>query len=333
MSDGIDNVAALEQVNGRTPPGIALKVIDHLDQTALHWISRSPIAFIGLADGSSVAATLAGGERGFASAVRDVLRLPLSALDEPDLVKIGSSFGSLFLVPGLGEMLRVNGTVRGVEGGDAIIAVEECYVHCAKALIRSDFWPALPVSDVPADAAGFVAASRFLGLATSDGAGTDLSPKGDPAGGMAHLDGDMLWFSDRPGNRKMDSFRNILARPTLAATLLVPGSNRIALVRGQARLTTDEAVRARFEVQGKVPLLAIGIEGAEIELRESEALARAKLWPVEPDQSGIEPAKMFAAHLKLNRDKGIGARIASAVVSIPGLMQKGLDKDYKTKLY
>lgn len=333
MSGEIDSVARLEQVNGRTPPGIALKVINHLDQTALHWISRSPLAFTGLADGEALAVTLAGGERGFASATRDSLRLPLASLDEPDLVRVGCGFGSLFLVPGIGEMLRVNGRVAELTPDEAVIAVQECYVHCAKALIRSGFWSAELLTEVPDDVAGFVAISRFLGLATSDGAGTDLSPKGDPAGGMAHLADGTLWFADRPGNRKMDSFRNILARPALAGALLVPGSNRIALIKGQARLTTDEAVRGRFEVQGKVPLLAIGIDGAQVELCDSAALARANLWPVQADQSGIEPAKMFAAHLKLNRDKGMGARIASAVVSIPGLMQKGLDKDYKTKLY
>jgi hypothetical protein len=42
---------------------------------------------------------------------------------------------------------------------------------------------------------------------------------------------------------------------------------------------------------------------------------------------------MFAEHLRLNKDKGLGARIASAAVSIPGLMQKALDKDYKDNLY
>ena len=47
----------------------------------------------------------------------------------------------------------------------------------------------------------------------------------------------------------------------------------------------------------------------------------------------IKPAKMFADHVKLNKDKGLGARIAGAFVSVPGLMQRGLDKDYKDNLY
>ena len=42
---------------------------------------------------------------------------------------------------------------------------------------------------------------------------------------------------------------------------------------------------------------------------------------------------MFAEHIRLNKDKGLGARIAGAFVSVPGLMQRGLDKDYKDNLY
>ena len=43
-------------------------------------------------------------------------------------------------MPGLGETLRVNGRVAAVGDGVVRIGVEECYVHCAKALIRSDLW-------------------------------------------------------------------------------------------------------------------------------------------------------------------------------------------------
>src|SRR3546814_15012643 len=92
-----------------------------------------------------------------------------------------------------------------------------------------------------------------MALATIDAAGcADLSPKGDPAGAMAHIAGDQLWFADRPGNRRADSFRNIIAQPRIAAALLIPGSSHIAIIRGTAMLTDDANARASFEVQGKV---------------------------------------------------------------------------------
>lgn len=331
---GIDTIAALEVVVGKTPPPVHLKVIDHLDASARHWLAVSPLAFLGFGDGASIAVTLGGGEPGFAGAEPGVLRLPLSSLDDPLLARPGLGFGSLFLAPGIGETLRVNGRVAEVRDDEAWIAVEECYVHCAKALIRSDFWLAEPVSAMPGGLADFVAASRFMALATIDADGrADVSPKGDPAGGLARIKGGDLWFADRPGNRRVDSFRNIIAQRCVAAALLIPGSHRIAVVRGIARLTADEAARSAFEVQGKTPKLAVRVETVEAELRESAALKRASLWPAGPPAEGVDPASMFVAHVKLNRDKGVTARLAGAVMSIPGLMQKGLEKDYKSNLY
>jgi len=334
VSDRIETVAALESVIGKTPPPVNLKVIDHLDETALKWIAVSPLAFAGFGDGTAIAVALAGGAPAFASGDRATLRVPLAVLDEPTLAERGRAFGSLFLAPGIGETLRVNGRVGEVRGGEALIAVEECYVHCAKALIRSGFWSAVSAEAVATSSADVVAATRFMALATIDAGGrADLSPKGDPAGCMTRIDGGSLWFADRPGNRRTDSFRNIIVQPRVAAALLVPGSHSVAIVRGVARLTTDEAARARFTVQDKVPRLAICIEDLALALRPSRALERACLWPVGERAAGINPAGMFAAHVRLNKSKGLAARLAGAVVSIPGLMQKGLDKDYKSNLY
>ena len=63
--------------------------------------------------------------------------------------------GLLFLIPGKGETLRVNGTVQLsrqpellaelATGGQParlalVVTVQEAYMHCAKALIRSGLW-------------------------------------------------------------------------------------------------------------------------------------------------------------------------------------------------
>ncbi|HWW59577.1 MAG TPA: hypothetical protein VN047_21995, partial [Sphingopyxis sp.] len=115
--------------------------------------------------------------------------------------------------------------------------------------------------------------------------------------------------------------------------ILVPGSPRVAIVRGTAMPTDDDTARAHFAVQDKVPLIATRVDDIEVELLTSAALERARLWPSAAAPADIRPAKMFADHVKLNKDKGIGARIAGAFVSVPGLMQRGLDKDYKDNLY
>lgn len=47
----------------------------------------------------------------------------------------------------------------------------------------------------------------------------------------------------------------------------------------------------------------------------------------------IEPAKMFAAHVRLNKHHGLGGRVTGAALSAAGLMQLELDRDYKSNLY
>ena len=330
----INSIAGLEAVLGKAPPAVGLKVIDHVDATAQRWLASSPLMFAGFARDGAMAITIGGGAPGFAAADRAVLSVPLAALDDRSLAVPGASFGSLFLVPGIGETLRINGRVASADGNTAQIAVEECYVHCAKALIRSGFWVADPLKVAPRDLDAFAAATSFMALATMDAAGhADLSPKGDPAGSMAHIEGGQLWFADRPGNRRADSFRNLIVQPHIAAALLIPGSSHVAIVRGTAMLTDDETARRAFAVQGKVPLLATRVDDLDIAIRPSPALERARLWPAAPAPADIKPARMFAEHLRLNKDKGLGARIASAFVSVPGLMQRGLDKDYKDNLY
>ena len=334
MSDRIDTIRALEAVIGKTPPPVKLKVIDHLDAHALRWIAASSLVFANFCDAHAIRITLGGGAPGFVAAQPDALHLPTTGLDHPELAQAGQSFGSLFLVGGMRETLRVNGRVVDVTDDAVKVAVEECYLHCAKALIRSDFYAAQAGNPVFDDSGAFVNAARFFALATADAAGSaDLSPKGDPAGATTQLQGGMLTFADRPGNRRADSFRNIIAQPRIVAALLIPGCDQIAIVGGEARLTRNSEACAPFTVQGKAPLLVTQVQYPDITLYRSAALARAGAWLRHPHNDNFDPARIFADHVKLNKTQGFTARIAGAVVSVPGLMRKGLEKDYETNLY
>lgn len=330
----IDTLEGLEAVIGKTPGPVNLKVIDHLDSHARHWIASSPLLVAGLDNGSGPRLTMAGGVAGFASGERERLNVPLSGLDDPELAEPGSIFGGLFLIPTIGETLRVNGRVEAVQDGTAMIVVDECYGHCAKALIRSNLWSASPIEHGPVDLASCTAAARFMVLATSDGKGhADVSPKGDPAGAMAILEGDTLLFADRPGNRRVDSFRNIIAMPKVDVMLIVPGSPIVVKICGRASLSTAPELRNRFVVQGKVPALVTTIAISAAEIRSSGALANAAIWPARAPTAQIDPARMFVDHVKANRDKGIQARLVGAAVSIPGALKASLERDYKSNLY
>ncbi len=72
-------------------------------------------------------------------------------------------------------------------------------------------------------ARAFIALSPFLVLATADANGdVDASPRGDGSGFVAILDDSRLLLPDRPGNRRVDSFSNIVANPGVGLCSLFP---------------------------------------------------------------------------------------------------------------
>ncbi|WP_312160947.1 pyridoxamine 5'-phosphate oxidase family protein [Phenylobacterium sp.] len=333
MSDTISSIAQLEDCVGAAGLPVKMKIIDHLDASAADWIAASPVAFVGLggADGPSVA--VAGGPAGFAR-VKDAgtLAIPLAAIDPGPAPQVGHGAGVLFLIPGIGETLRANGAVKAVSATELEIAIEECFVHCAKALIRSDFWSP-GEGAAPTDPAAFVDASRFLALATMDAQGRiDISPKGDPAGLLIRMDGARATLAERPGNRLAFGYRNMIEQPKVAALCIIPGVLSVAVLRGQAHLTRDEAVRAAFVVDEKTPLLATVIDGARPAIAVSPALARAGLWASAPAAPKIDPAATLVAHLKLNKARGAQATLLRLAAN-RGLIAKGLESNYKTQLY
>lgn len=334
MDTIIHTTEALDAQVGARPPVADLKVIDHLDAHALRWLAASPLAFIGFSDMQGIDATLAGGAPGFAASLdAERLYLPRGLLDHPGQALPGRGAGMLFLVPGLGETLRVNGVVALVDERNIVIEVQECYAHCAKALLRSSFWQpeADPVFESTAD---FIAACRFMALATADaGLRTDISPKGDPAGMLIQCDERGIRFADRPGNRRTDSFRNMLSRPSAASILMVPGSTQVAIVQGEVQLDSDPQLRQAFTVQDKTPKLVVSLATPGITLHESAALVRAAPWSAPIAPADIDPAEIFAAHIRLNKTRGLWAALAKRSVSIPGLMRKGLQQDYKRNMY
>lgn len=105
----------------------------------------------------------------------------------------------------------------------------------------------------------WLAASPFCLLATADAEGRcDVSPKGDPAGDLVHvLDDRTLAIAERPGNRRVDGFRNVLANAHVGLIFLIPGRNDTLRVNGRARLVSDAPFFDAMVVKGHRPLLAL----------------------------------------------------------------------------
>lgn len=125
----------------------------------------------------------------------------------------------------------------------------------------------------------FIALSPFLVLATADGGGgVDASPRGDAAGFVAMYDDTTLLIPDRPGNRRVDSFSNVIRHPGVGLIFFVPGFNETLRINGIGRVVTDTAVLASLEAQGKVPTAGLLVSISEVFFHCGKALIRSKLW-------------------------------------------------------
>lgn len=124
----------------------------------------------------------------------------------------------------------------------------------------------------------YIEASPFMVLATAGPDGLDCSPRGDPAGFVRVADPTTLLLPDRRGNNRVDSLRNIVADPRVALLFLVPGIGVTLRVNGRARLRTDEALRASFAIEGKLPTLVVEITAERVYTQCPKALIRSNLW-------------------------------------------------------
>jgi len=123
-----------------------------------------------------------------------------------------------------------------------------------------------------------IEAAPFVAIATCGPEGLDCSPKGDPAGFVHILDDRTLAIPDRPGNNRIDGFRNIMRDPRVALLFLIPGVGETLRVNGRAAISIDPELMARFVINGKLPRSVMIIHIERIFFHCSKAVVRAKLW-------------------------------------------------------
>lgn len=122
----------------------------------------------------------------------------------------------------------------------------------------------------------------FIVLSSVNAAGLmDVSPKGDPPGFVKVLDENTLAIPDRPGNRRADTFLNILENPNCAIIFIIPRRREVVRVNGEAKITRDPSLLQTMAVNNKVPDLALVIQVKEAMYHCGKAIIRSNLW--EPD--------------------------------------------------
>ena len=155
------DAAALRGRFGPIGPLAARKVLDHIDDYGRRFIALSPFLVVASADAAgNVDASPRGDAPGFVAVVDSrTLLIPdrrgnnridtfLNLLEKPGL-------GLIFLVPGIDETFRVNGTAAMTQDAalleplraqgkvpvaGLVVRVREAFFHCGKAMIRSRLW-------------------------------------------------------------------------------------------------------------------------------------------------------------------------------------------------
>src|SRR6266496_1750266 len=147
-------VDEVEAALGRPLSMIMQKQISALDEGCRVVLAHCPLAGFGYHDADGVSrTTFIGGTPGFVR-VHSPTRMSFTLPD-------GEAHGPVsfvFLLPGVGETLRVNGSVAKRKGAETFVDIEEAYVHCAQAVIRSRLWrtpaPVEPASMVEVEGEG-----------------------------------------------------------------------------------------------------------------------------------------------------------------------------------
>ena len=157
----ITSLAELREIYPPPKERTLKKIQGRLDDHCRGFIAISPFVLIATASAAGHCdVSPKGGPPGFVTVLDDHhLVIPDATgnrlLDGLQNILENPQVGLVFLIPGMGETLRVNGAVTltddperlaGLQtGGRAaklalIVAVREAYIHCAKALIRSQLW-------------------------------------------------------------------------------------------------------------------------------------------------------------------------------------------------
>ncbi len=149
----------------------------------------------------------------------------------------------------------------------------------------------------------FIAHAPFVFVASAGAGGMiDVSPKGDPAGFVKVLDERTIAVPDRLGNRRLDTFRNVLQNPNVGLIFVIPGVTYTLRVSGKAIIVRDLELRQSMAVNGKLPdhVLVVGVE--HVLSHCPKCMIRSGLWQPDawPDTTTLPTfAETLIAHAKL----------------------------------
>jgi uncharacterized protein len=156
----IRDETALREIYGESPPGAIYKEVDYIHPHYRAMIEASPFMVLATAGPDGLDASPRGDPAGFVHVLDEkTLLIPdrrgNNRIDSLRNIIRDGRVALLFLIPGVGETLRVNGRAaisvdpalldRFAVDGKAprsvlVVAVETVFFQCSRAIVRSQLW-------------------------------------------------------------------------------------------------------------------------------------------------------------------------------------------------
>ncbi len=169
-SDHVTSVEQLEALYGLPSPRALIKELDHISHHYQAFIELSPFVVVATSGPEGLDCSPRGDQPGFVRVVdRQTVILPdrrgNNRLDTLRNIVRDPRISLLFLIPGVGETLRINGTAtiittpelcaqhaveEKVPKSVIVISVKKIYFQCQKAIVRSQLWN--PATQIPRSA-------------------------------------------------------------------------------------------------------------------------------------------------------------------------------------
>ncbi|GAA1228438.1 hypothetical protein GCM10009676_08530 [Prauserella halophila] len=254
--------------------------------------------------------------------VRDVFALPNRVIDDPVsatplIVPIGRHHVTDARLAETAETAEARGA-EPEPGTTPVVARTDSAVSSETELRAVVEEPVPLIADKAAPAIDdesrrFLEAAPLFLLASAGEGSVDVSPRGDEDGSVIVLDDHTVAFADRPGNRRVDSMRNILRNPRVAMLFLVPGTDHTVRINGTASIVRDDELLSLLSVKGSPPDLAVVVTVSELFVHCGRAFSRSGLWDPRtwPERSSLPTAgTLLKAHAAL-RDSMRGSEAIS----------------------
>ena len=148
-----------------------------------------------------------------------------------------------------------------------------------------------------------IACASLVLVASVDADGNcDVSPRGGPAGFVTVLDARTLVIPDATGNKRLDSWENIIATGRAGLLFVIPGRPTTLRVNGRACVSTRPDLLSQLTAVGKPPAGALVVGVEQVYPHCPKAFLRSGAWKPEqwlPADAQPTSAEVTLAQLRM----------------------------------